>query len=315
MTGSRPSRRSAFTLIELLVVIAIIAVLIGLLLPAVQKVREAAARIKCTNNLKQIGLAMHGYHDVNGFFPATWDAWEKTPAGGTPYLVLYGSWLATIMPYIEQKSLGVETGTNIALDTRRVFSIYQCPSHPMAGEAGKSFYVALMDGTQPAGSHRGVIGNGKTIIPATTYPNGDKEFRRGGTADSCVSIAQIGDGTSNTAMIGEHIPFPDGSRANIAGTGAQPDTIVTVRSSTAFPTTDVDGSPCPNPAVFGPGSLVSRCPARTVTSMHQGGANFLFADGHVVFLTYGVTALMPDGSKSILEALVSPNGGEAIANY
>jgi prepilin-type N-terminal cleavage/methylation domain-containing protein/prepilin-type processing-associated H-X9-DG protein len=318
--------RRAFTLIELLVVVAIIAVLIGLLLPAVQKVREASARAKCQNNLHQIGVAVQAFHDAYGALPI------RTGTTG-------GGWTNDIKPFLEQQNAQYNT----------TMKVYQCPSHPAADQNfagnsfGTTFYVALgvnstysttssgssfinhtPGGGYTSGGDFTYSGDNAAITADHTYSyrytyvpspysyTGSSSFTGG------VRISDVKDGSSNTAMVGERAPSP-GLLWGWWDSAANTDNNSAVVSTSLFYRYSQDGyskgTPCPAPAVFGPGSPQNFCSFNSVWSMHTGGANFLFVDGHVTFLTYAVTARMPGSNLSILEALVTRNGGEVLPSY
>jgi len=218
-----PRRRLAFTLIELLVVIAIIAILIGLLLPAVQKVREAAARAKCQNNLKQIGIAAHLHHEDNGRLPANkvHPAWTGS---WSPYPVTKGSWNYHILPYIEQGNLH-RTLQNTAADMTP-------SSFPGGTPAVATFRCASDDwpASSPVCNYVGNLGphcmyQDCSFRPYDSYCTGSsvglsyaKGLDFGDTAQPSqirglfsrfgaqISFKMISDGLSNTLMIGESVP-------------------------------------------------------------------------------------------------------------
>jgi prepilin-type N-terminal cleavage/methylation domain-containing protein/prepilin-type processing-associated H-X9-DG protein len=243
---SRPlSRtRTGFTLIELLVVIAIIAILIGLLLPAVQKVREAAARMQCSNNLKQLSLALHNYHDANGFMPpgGLTDAPPVGTGGGWG-----SSWVVLVLPYIEQDNLrnrftfpggsGWGSGNNPAQASNIRIKTINCPSSPTGDVIAAGDRPPGSAGDIAANHYVGIAGAVPGLIPGYN----DNRFNTSGTGAGCcsggiaagngvlrpgtpdVKMTSITDGTSNTIVIGEQNDFlftANGTRVRW-GTGMQ----------------------------------------------------------------------------------------------
>jgi prepilin-type N-terminal cleavage/methylation domain-containing protein/prepilin-type processing-associated H-X9-DG protein len=295
-------RRRAFTLIELLVVIAIIAVLIGLLLPAVQKVREAAARMSCQNKIKQIGLAIHNYHDANGGMPPS-----MSDVSGM-------GWQVLVLPYLEMDSLyrqmdHTTAGMNHTIAKRndpfgltRV-NAYLCPAAQLERQgrgptdnsnagfvdlipptaAGEPAYTTHYYGLNgPRGNHpvTGAVYPVGTTVHETVPTGRTGMFQRKVFA---ISIAAIPDGTSNTMMVGEMSWSSEtfGSRFRTWLRGGD-EGAATVTNGGSFSVS------CRNVMKPINSGLTSNqlVPYNDMPmgSMHPGGANFVFGDGAVRFV-------------------------------
>jgi prepilin-type N-terminal cleavage/methylation domain-containing protein/prepilin-type processing-associated H-X9-DG protein len=310
-------KRTGFTLIELLVVIAIIAVLIALLLPAVQAAREAARRAQCTNNLKQIGLALHGYHDANGAFPPAYQTkWGGGGAHGVPDPITGDAgpgwaWTAAVLPFLEQAPL--YSAANVSLPcadvanstaTRATISTFLCPS---ASDASRTFEVIDQNRTPLATFARSHYVANAGRLNLWDQPMQDLSALASGPfyRNSRVSIASATDGLSNTVFVGEHSPI----LSDKTWAGVVPRAVVCPRPRWAFTGDVCDYAAAllqvhtgPSPNEHPPVVHTPNAPFGHVDQMyaeHPGGANVLLGDGSVRFVKQSVNVMTWVGANTI----------------
>jgi prepilin-type N-terminal cleavage/methylation domain-containing protein/prepilin-type processing-associated H-X9-DG protein len=306
MTSTRTQpRRRGFTLIELLVVIAIIAILIGLLLPAVQKVREAAARIQCANNLKQMGIALHAYHDANQRLPQG----NSTYTGGlAPYEDSW-TWMAYILPYVEQdnvanqaRAFATSGGTNWYSWYNPACSVkmkvFTCP----ADSRGQQVYSGAASGIKDQALTT-YLGNSGT----TAYAYDGVLF-----LGSKVRLTDVTDGTSNTLMVGERPPssstdfgwwfaaYGYDGQGNGDCVMTSNDLAIATYFTSSYGCTA--GASAAQKIGLQQGSPNVGCDAAHYWSFHPGGGMFLLADGSARLVSYA--------NNNVLPALSTRAGGE-----
>ena len=288
-----PRRRpSGFTLIELLVVIAIIGILIALLLPAVQKVRSAAQRISCGNNLKQIGLALHAYHDANGTFPP-----GNVYTGSDNYR---GSWAIYLLPFVEQEALYRLYDFDLLnwdpvneLVREASVSVYMCPADVNAGKVLKPESGNGFDVNYRTGSYRAMSGrtNGYNYFdfggPDQSPEDLPPEWRGVMHVVEAYSlrperIANITDGTATTFMAGERMTVTHENRSTFWAYSHASYSASAAMADSRFLRNDYDGC-----AIDPPAGTVNTC-KRAWGSMHPGGVNFVLCDGSVRFISTSV---------------------------
>lgn len=294
-------KKAAFTLIELLVVLAIIAVLLGLLLPAVQKVRAAAARLKCASQNREVGLALHNYHDAHGAFPpGQGSMYNSHPDQGF-------SWAGFLLPFIEQDNLyrefivterGFIYGPTNRFRPRTSVALYLCPSnlYPYDIRIGIVEPSSTTDYYWAQTNRAGVGGSGDlwTCVNLNCTmradANGMFRYRYG------VRLTDVLDGTSQTLLLGEVT----------SGRAAPESGWVWAAYNVASTSGSING---PNTVPGGRTSYFIRNGLDGFSSFHPGGCNFTFADGSVRFLNKGIR-------PETLDALGTRSSGELIGeNY
>jgi len=305
----RATIRAGVTLIELLVVLAIIGMLVGVLLPAVQRVRESSRRMSCTNHLKQLGLAVHAYHDQFGFFPINVAAQAEGPR---PWRQRNGKgWLVSILPNLEQGPLyeslrpgfagdffsgsGMADPAVLPVMQTRVATL-QCPSDGFV----QSLSIAQFEweGTPVAlTSYKGVLGDHRVGGALSTHPGTMPDCHEGvgcnglffrGSYQDPQRMAGVTDGLSNTLMIGEDLPRHNDHSAAFYANG--------------------DWCSCHGQLNYQPDPRTPRdwWNVMTFRSQHSGGANFCLADGAVHFVSDSVDYFLYRGS-------CTKDGGEVVA--
>ena len=290
----RQSHRPGISLLELLVVIVIVGVLIGLLLSAVQHVRAMSVQIQCQNNLKQIGLALHGYQASGHLFPP--GVSKQAEQGAYPFM----SWNTRILPFLEQESLWRDAVKAYEKDK----NFLNNPPHSNRGLVVKAFVCPSdprsLESKQMAGS-------GLSAFTSYLGVEGTNQFEEDGMLflDSAVRMEDVTDGTSNTLLVGERPPSADGNFGWwYAGWGQSKDGSAEMVLGVHELYTYWAPGCSSGPYNFGPGNLTNQCDAFHFWSTHSDGGHFLFVDGSVHFIRYG--------SGSILDSLATRAGGEFI---